>query len=56
MSKLTPDEFRELFTEYSGQPHQMDGLDTLYYAMPVSLLEDDSTWIIKFTTPLRSTP
>ena len=51
MSKLTPEGFRNFFTYYNGGIKQKEAVQALYEAMPVSLLEEDATWIDLYRTP-----
>ena len=46
--KLTADEFANFFRYYSGQPHQALSVEMLYDVLPASLLEDDTSWIVKY--------
>ena len=52
MTQLSLDEFKNFFRYYKGEPHQDDALEILWKAMPVSLLENDTAWVVKF----RETP
>ena len=52
MSRLTLEGFTNFWTYYQGQTHQMDAVGELWRKMPVSLLEEDADWIVKY----RSAP
>ena len=45
MSRLTIRGFENFFEYYKGQPQQKEAVAMLWKAMPVSLLEEDATWI-----------
>ena len=45
------DKFRDFFRYYKGTPNQDEALEILWKAMPVSLLEPDTAWILKFREP-----
>lgn len=51
MARLTLEEFTRFFQYYQGESHQMDAVGELWRLMPVSLLEQDSDWIVKYRTP-----
>ena len=51
MARLTLDGFRNFFRYYKGapsDPQQDEALETLWNAMPVSLLEESADWVQKF--------
>lgn len=48
MTQLSLDEFRNFFKFYKSEPHQDDALEILWKAMPVSLLENDTSWVVKY--------
>ena len=48
MARLTLEEFENFFQYYQGQTHQMDAIGELWRLMPVSLLEQDADWIVKY--------
>ena len=48
MARLTLEEFENFFQYYQGQTHQMDAVGELWRLMPVSLLEEDADWIVKY--------
>ena len=48
MTRLTIDEFAEFFRYYQDLPHQQLAVAELWKLMPVSLLEEDSTWIEQY--------
>lgn len=52
MTRLSLDDFKNFYRYYEGQSHQQDALGLLYEAMPTSLLESDTAWVVKF----RETP
>ncbi len=52
MSRLTLEGFTNFFTYYQGETQQMDAIGELWRKMPVSLLEEDADWIVKY----RSAP
>ena len=52
MTKLTQKGWSDFWKYFQGEPHQQDAVRMLYEQMPVSLLEDDSAWILKY----RETP
>lgn len=45
MARLTLDGFRNFFTYYKAEPHQKEALELLWKAMPVTLLEEDASWV-----------
>jgi len=48
MSRLTLEGFTNFFTYYQGETQQMDAIGELWRRMPVSLLEEDADWIVKY--------
>ena len=52
MSRLTLEGFTNFFIHFRGETHQMDAVGELWRRMPVSLLEEDTDWIVKY----RSAP
>ena len=52
MTQLSLDEFKAFFKWYKAEPHQEEALAILWTAMPVSLLESDTSWVTKY----RETP
>ena len=57
MARLTLEGFVNFFAYYQGQTHQMDAVGELWRKMPVSLLEDDADWVVKFRSgPPESVP
>ena len=50
MARLTLDEFTAFFQWYQGETHQMDAVGELWRMMPVSLLEQDADWVVKYRT------
>ena len=51
MSRLSMDGFKNFFRYWNNGIKQNEAIEALYAAMPVSLLEEDSTWIDLFRTP-----
>ena len=52
MSRLTIEGFRNFFKYYNGGTKQREGIEELWKAMPVSLLEEETaTWIDLYRTP-----
>ena len=51
MSRLSMDGFKNFFRYWNNGVKQNEAIEALYVAMPVSLLEEDSTWIDLFRTP-----
>jgi len=51
MSRLTVDGFKNFFRYWNNGIKQNEGIEALYAAIPVSLLEEDTTWIDLFRTP-----
>lgn len=51
MSRLSVDGFKNFFRYWNNGIKQNEALEALYAAMPVSLLEEDSTWIDLYRTP-----
>jgi GH24 family phage-related lysozyme (muramidase) len=51
MSRLSVDGFKNFFRYWDNGIKQNEALEALYAAMPVSLLEEDSTWIDLYRTP-----
>ena len=45
------DKFRDFFRFYKGTPNQDEALEILWAAMPVSLLEPDTAWVLKYREP-----
>ena len=45
MTKLTVEGFRNFFKYYTGEEHQIRGIDELYLDIDADLLQDSSTWI-----------
>lgn len=52
MTRLTLNEFKAFFQWYKAEDHQQESLGLLYEAMPSSLLESDTAWVVKY----RETP
>tara|TARA_S200002703_G_scaffold94615_1_gene81651 strand:- start:208 stop:834 length:627 start_codon:yes stop_codon:yes gene_type:complete len=48
MGRLTVDGFTNFFRYFKGQPQQLEAVEILWKAMPVSLLEEDTAWIEKY--------
>jgi lysozyme len=48
VARLTLEEFTAFFHWYQGYTHQMDAVGELWRRMPVSLLEEDADWIVKY--------
>ena len=48
MSRLSLDKFTDFFRWYNGEEQQNAGIEALWKAMPVSLLEEDADWITTF--------
>ena len=48
MSRLSLDGFTNFFRYYSGEEQQNAGIEALWKAMPVSLLEEETEWISTF--------
>ena len=55
MSKLTVEEFRNFFTYYNKEAHQIQAVDELYRSMPDSLLTDKTKWVTVYRTPPEPT-
>ena len=51
MSRLSLDGFKNFFRYWNNGIKQNEAIEALYAAMPVSLLEQDSTWIDLYRTP-----
>ena len=51
LPNITLDKFKDFFRYYAGTPKQDEALEILYKAMPTSLLEDDTRWIVTYRTP-----
>lgn len=56
MARLTLDEFENFFQYYQGYTHQMDAVGELWRMMPVSLLEQDSDWVLKYRSGPEPAP
>ena len=57
MARLTLEQFENFFQYYQGQTHQMDAVGELWRMMPVSLLEEDANWIVKYrSAPAKPEP
>ena len=56
MARLTLEEFTAFFHWYQGETHQMDGVGELWRRMPVSLLEQDADWIVKYRSGPEPAP
>ena len=57
MARLTLEGFTAFFQWYQGESHQLDAVGELWRKMPVSLLEEDADWIVKFrTAPAKPEP
>ena len=55
MNKLTAKEFENFFTYFKGQEQQVDAVRQLYALMPDSILQPDSSWIVRYReTPPKS--
>lgn len=52
MTRLSLDGFKNFFRYYTAEAQQEEALEILWNAMPVSLLEEDTAWIVKY----RETP
>ena len=48
MARLTLDGFRNFYKFYKAEPQQLEALEMLWKAMPVSLLEERADWVQKF--------
>ena len=48
MARLTLQQFENFFEYYNGYTHQMDAVGELWRKMPVSLLEEDADWVVKY--------
>ena len=55
MGKLSVEGFRNFFKYYTGEEHQIRGIDELYLDIDADLLEDSATWIKLYRTPNGST-
>ena len=51
MSRLSVDGFKNFFRYWNNGIKQNEAIEALYAVIPVSLLEEDSTWIDLFRTP-----
>ena len=51
MARLSLDGFKNFFRYWNNGIKQNEAIEALYTAMPVSLLEEDSTWIDLYRTP-----
>ena len=51
MSRLTLDGFKNFFKFYDGGTKQQEAIEELWKAMPVTLLEEEATWIDLYRTP-----
>ena len=51
MSRLTVDGFKNFWRYWNNGVKQNEALEALYAAIPVSLLEEDSTWVDLYRTP-----
>ena len=51
MSRPSLDGFKNFFRYWNNGIKQNEAIEALYAAMPVSLLEEDSTWIDLYRTP-----
>ena len=51
MSRLSVDGFKNFFRYWNNGIKQNEAIEALYAVIPVSLLEDDSTWIDLYRTP-----
>ena len=51
MSRLTLDGFTNFFKYFNGGTKQLEGIEELWKAMPVSLLEEEANWIDLYRTP-----
>ena len=51
MSRLTLDGFKNFFKYYDGGTKQQEGIEELWKAMPVTLLEEEANWIDLYRTP-----
>ena len=56
MARLTLEEFTAFFQWYQGETHQMDAVGELWRMMPVSLLEQDANWIVKYRSGPEPAP
>lgn len=57
MARLTLEGFLNFFTYYQGKTHQLDAVGELWRKMPVSLLEDDADWVVKYRSgPVETLP
>ena len=56
MARLTLEQFENFFKYYQGETHQMDAVGELWRRMPVSLLEQDSDWIVKYRSGPEPAP
>ena len=48
VTKLTRGGFENFFRYWKSEPQQQEAIEILYNAMPASLLEDDTAWIVKY--------
>lgn len=48
VTRLTRGGFENFFRFFKGEPQQKAAIEILFNAMPVSLLEDDTPWIVKY--------
>ena len=51
MSRLSVDGFKNFFRYWNNGIKQNEAIEALYAVIPVSLLEEDSTWIDLYRTP-----
>ena len=51
MSRLSVDGFKNFFRYWNNGIKQNEAIEALYAVIPVSLLEEDTTWIDLYRTP-----
>ncbi len=56
MAKLSAQEFENFFRYYIGEPQQKAGINQLWQSIPVSLLEDDASWVTTYREKAESSP
>lgn len=54
MSRLSISQFENFFRYYKALPHQREALETLWKAIPVTLLENDATWVEQYRSQKAS--
>jgi len=53
MARLTLDQFVNFFKYYEGASHQQTAVGELWKAMPVTLLEEDTAWVVTYRNPIK---